>query len=91
MSTLPRIVGHITPVKNNWYLLVDGQIVSFHTAFTDKERNHYEVFYSDSDTWPSMTAALLGVRYYFMRNATIKEAQNAIKEQDLEIEKVLNI
>lgn len=81
------IVGHIDldkdPGAEHWYELSDGTIVSFHTAFLNKERTESVMFVSDNKTWPSITANELGYRYTFMRNSTREEIGEFMQEANI--------
>ena len=75
------VIGHVQELEDNWYKLENGTIVSFHKLFVDKERSEDNsiIIYSDHETWPSETALKLGLKYFFMRNATKKEVENWMK------------
>lgn len=77
--------GHIRSNEDDWHLLSDGRVVSFHTAFPRKENTDSITFCSDSETWPSVTAQDLGIRYAFMRNATHEEIVMFLDGSDLEL------
>ena len=78
------LVGRVEEKENHWYQLSDGAIVSFHTAFTNKERTKYVIFASDDATWPSITAAKLHIQYFFMRNSTPAEVKEFMLDLGIE-------
>lgn len=79
------IIGHIDLEEANafWYELSDGSIVSFHTAFLDKERTRSVMFVSDNKTWPSISADALGIEYTFIRNSTREEIAEFMRESNI--------
>ena len=77
------LVGRIAEQENHWYHLSDDTIVSFHTAFLDKERTVSTIFVSDENTWPSITADRLGINYFFMRNSTREEIAEFMEDANI--------
>jgi len=67
------VIGHVDDERVDWYKLNDGSVVSFHVAFLDEAREESVIIVSDSETWPSVTAARLGIEYTFMRSAEPEE------------------
>lgn len=83
------VIGHIDETPVQWYVLKDGRVVSFHTAITD---DGDRIFFSDSDTWPSIAAESLHIKYTFMRNSTPKEVEDYLANTTaIEVEKVLEV
>lgn len=77
-------IGHIDldAHKKGWHELSDGTIVSFHTAFTSKDRTESVVFVSDNETFAGVTAERLGIKYFFMRNSTDDEIEDFLRGVD---------
>ena len=84
-------VGEVEKVEVSWYVLSDNRVVSFHTAYTVPDRTQSVTFFSDSDTFPGVTAQKLGIRYFFMRNATREEADACIAAKELDVVKEILI
>ena len=74
-----KIVGHVGTRDSGWYGLKSGKIVSVH--ITDKG----EVFMSDSETWPSITAERLGIRYKLLVNASNEDALELFEMKGIEL------
>jgi hypothetical protein len=81
-----QVLGNVyEDTEQRWYKLSDGTIVSFHIAYTDKKRKESVILVSDNKTWPSITAAQLGLTYTFMRNATPQEISEFLLTADLTV------
>lgn len=78
------LVGRVEE-QNHWYRLSDSKIVSFHTAFTNKDRSKSVMFVSDNETWPSITAEKLGISYTYMRNSTPEEIADFLKDARIKV------
>jgi hypothetical protein len=76
---LSSIIGHVKEHDSAWYALKTGKIVSVHIT------NKGKMFMSDSETWPSVTAARLGIKYTLLVNATDVEARYFFKEEGIEL------
>ena len=72
-------VGHVKIHDSAWYALKTGKIVSVHITETGR------MFTSDSDTWPSITAARLGIKYTLLVNATQEEATRFFEAEGIEL------
>ena len=73
------IVGHVAERDSGWYSLKSGKIVSVHIT------NENVVFMSDSETWPSITAERLGIKYKLLVNASNNEAKEFFKREGIEL------
>jgi len=85
------VIGHVNDDKYEWFVLSDNRVVSFHTAYLDKERTEQTTFFSDSDTFASVTAQQLGIKATFIRNATEAETNKFIIENELVIQDRIEI
>lgn len=88
---LPHKIGQVSKQDVDWYLLKDGRLVSFHTAFKDKDRTQSVTLFSESDSYPSNTAQNLNISYSFMRNATKKEAKALIDKLSLKVKEIISV
>ncbi len=82
------IVGRVADKDNYWFKLSGsnkddsgGEIVSFHTAFLDVERERSVMFACEKTSWPSSVAHDLGIEYMFMRNSTPKEIEEFVNDK----------
>ena len=74
-----KVVGHVATRDSGWYGLKSGKIVSVHITNTG------ELFMSDSETWPSVTAERLGIRYKLLVNASDMDAMEFFEKEGIEL------
>jgi len=75
-----NVIGHIKERTDpDWYSLKNGKIVSVHV--TDAG----ETFMSDSETWPSIMAEKLGIKYKLLVNATKEDALAFFEAKEIEL------
>lgn len=85
------IVGRVAENVATWYLLDSGELVSFHTLFTNADRKDSRTIYAAVEDYPGAVANKLGLKYHFMRNATQNEIDEAIKDRKLEVKEVIAV
>jgi len=76
---MPKVIGHIKEYDSGWYSLKSGKIVSVHIT------QDGEMFMSDSETWPSVTAEKLGIKYTLLVNATRKDALEFFEKEGIKL------
>ena len=85
-------IGEI--MKVFWYELETGEIVTFHTAlsYNDDRVTLKRTFVADRETWPSLVAGSLGIRYHLLRIATDMEREEfMMANKFIKIKKVIEI
>ncbi|KKK94666.1 hypothetical protein LCGC14_2680550 [marine sediment metagenome] len=74
-----KIVGHVGTRDSGWYGLKSGKIVSVHIT------DNGTVFMSDSETWPSVTAEKLGIKYKLLVNASREQVSRFFEREGIEL------
>ncbi len=73
------VIGHVAERDSGWYSLKSGKIVSVHIT------NNDIIFMSDSETWPSVTAERLGIKYKLLVNASHSIALEFFEKEGIEL------